>query len=157
MDEATYIALSEAHMASFFRMAYSILRNRSDAEDAVQQALMNAWRTREKARDGSERAWVTRILINECYDILRARRRAVPMERLPEGETPFHSSADSGLYDAIQSLPDSLRLPFLLKYMEGMTEKETAAALRLPPGSVKHRLFRARKALQKILNEEVAL
>ena len=40
MDEATYIALSEAHMASFFRMAYSILRNRSDAEDAVQQALM---------------------------------------------------------------------------------------------------------------------
>ena len=156
MDEATYIAVARQYMPSLFRTAYSILSSRPDAEDAVQQALLNAWKARGKAREGAERAWITRILINECYNILRARRRSVPMDPLPqEAVSPLHPS-DTGLYDAIASLPENLRTPFLLKYMEGMTEKEVAAALVLPLSSVKHRLFRARKALQKTLNEEVA-
>ena len=65
MDEATYIAVCEAHMASLFRVACSIVGSRQDAEDAVQQTLLNAWRHREKARPGSERAWMIRILVNE--------------------------------------------------------------------------------------------
>lgn len=62
-------------MSSFFRTAYSILKRRHDAEDAVQQALLNAWKSRDKVREGAERAWMMRILINECYNILRQRKR----------------------------------------------------------------------------------
>ncbi|MDD6142326.1 MAG: RNA polymerase sigma factor [bacterium] len=154
MDETTYIAVSEQYMPSLYRAAYSIVQNRHDAEDAVQQALLNAWKGREKARDGAERAWMMRIVINECYTILRKRQRSIPADQVPE--TPAQQ-ADPALYEAISALPENLRTPFLLKYMEGMTEKEVAAALRLPLPSVKNRLFRARKKLQKELQEEVGV
>ena len=157
MDEATYIAVSEQHMASFFRTAYSILKKRHDAEDAVQQALLNAWKSRDKVREGAERAWMMRILINECYNILRQRKRSAGAEEIPDIAIPFASSLDTGLYDAIRSLPEELRTPFLLKYMEGMTEKEVATSMSLPLPSVKYRLLRARKTLQKELKEEVVL
>ena len=156
MDEARYIALSEEHMSSFFRVAYSIVGNRADAEDAVQQTLLHAWQHRHQARPGAERAWMTRILVNECYTILRRRKKSIPMEELPVLPNP--PAADhSVLHDAIRTLPESLRTPLLLKYMEGMSEKEVAAAMGLPLSSVKNRLFRARKKLQKRLNEEVSL
>lgn len=153
MDEAVFIALSTEHMPSFYRTAYSIVQNRQDAEDAVQQALLNAWRARHKARTGAERAWMMRIVINESRSILR-RRREIPTEMLPH--TAADSVADStDLYEAVRALPESLRTPFLLKYMEGMTEKEVAAAMGLALPSVKNRLFRARKKLQDKLKEEV--
>jgi len=154
MDETTYIAVSEQYMPSLYRAAYSIVQNRHDAEDAVQQALLNAWKGREKARDGAERAWMMRIVINECYTILRKRQRSIPTDQVPE--TPVQQ-ADPALYEAISALPENLRTPFLLKYMEGMSEKEVAAALRLPLPSVKNRLFRARKKLQNELQEEVGV
>ena len=157
MDDETYIAVSEAQMPSLFRMAYSILRNRHDAEDAVQQALLNAWKSRDKARPGAERAWMTRIVINECRNIQRRRRRCLPVPDFPEEAAPSAQEADTGLYDAIRALPEKLRTPLLLKYMEGMSEKETAAVLGLPLSRVKSRLHRARKTLQKMLCEEVAL
>ena len=156
MDDETYIAVSEAQMPSFFRMAYSILRNRHDAEDAVQQALLNAWKSRDKARAGTERAWMARIVINESHTILRKRRRCQPVPDFPEEAAPSAQEADTGLYEAIGALPEKLRTPLLLKYMEGMSEKETAAALGLPLSSVKNRLFRARNILKKTLHEEVA-
>ena len=156
MDDATYLAVSEAQMPMFFRMAYSILRNRHDAEDAVQQALLNAWKSRDRARPGAERAWMTRIVINECRNIQRHRRRCLPMPDFPEEAAPSPSDPDTGLYDAIRALPEKLRTPFLLQYMEGMSEKETAATLGLPLSSVKNRLFRARNILKKTRHEEVA-
>ena len=156
MDDATYIAVSEAQMPCLFRMAYSILRNRHDAEDAVQQALLNAWKSRDKARAGTERAWIARIVINESRNIKRHRRRCQPVPDFPEEAAPSEPETDTGLYEAIQALPEKLRTPLLLKYMEGMSEKETAAALGLPLSSVKNRLFRARNILKKTLREEVA-
>lgn len=155
MDEATYIAVCETHMASLFRVACSIVGSRQDAEDALQQTLLNAWRHRETARPGSERAWMMRILVNECRSLLRRRKKALPMEELPCAEVPRQTDTD--LQSAIRALPESLRTPLLLKYMEGLTEKEVAAAMHLPVSSVKNRLFRARKALKKHLTEEVGL
>lgn len=154
MDEAVFIALSTEHMPSFYRTAYSIVQNRQDAEDAVQQALLNAWRSRSRARTGVERAWMMRIVINESIGILRRRRHEIPSEELP-GLYANPAGEDTGLYEAIRALPESLRTPFLLKHMEGMTEKEVAAAMGLALPSVKNRLFRARKMLQVKLNREV--
>lgn len=153
MDESTYIALCRDNLAAFHRMALSITASLPDAEDAVQQALLKAWQHRRKARPGLERAWVMRILVNECYTLLRQRKRTIPMEELPI-RMPG-APADSPLQEAIRALPENLRTPILLKYMEGMTEKEVAEALRLPVSSVKNRLFRARKLLREELNEEV--
>ena len=152
MDESVFTALCRAQLPAFFRMACSILHSPADAEDAVQQALIKAWLHREKARPGAERAWMMRILVNESRSLLRKRRDALSIEELP---LCAPSAPDTGLQEAIRALPESLRTPLLLKYMEGLTEKEVAAATGLPVSSVKGRLFRARKLLKARLNEEV--
>lgn len=156
MDESAYVAFCESMMPGMYRMAYSILRSRHDAEDAVQQALLNAWKYRDRARAGAERAWMMRILINVSRDLNRKRRRNLPADSFPDMAAP-PTDGDTGLYEAIDELPDILRTVFLLKYMEGMTEKEISAVLHVPQTSVKNRLFRARRALQDKLKEEVAL
>lgn len=156
MDESVFIGLCREHMAALYRMAASILRSPPDAEDAVQQALLNAWAARKKASPGLEKAWLMRIVINESLTILRKRRRTLPTEDFPALAAPEADDSAAALHAAIRVLPESLRTPLLLKYMEGMTEKEVAAALHIPLSSVKNRLFRARKALQKQLNEEVS-
>lgn len=152
MDESTYTALCTAYMPALFRVACSIVGSRADAEDAVQQALMKAWMHRKKARPGAERAWMMRILVNESRSILRKRRPVLPLEEITLTTPP---AADNSLQEAIRALPESLRTPLLLKYMEGMTETEVAAAMGIPVSSVKGRLFRARKLLKTQLNEEV--
>lgn len=154
MNHAAYTALCQRHMASFYRIAFSIVGNQHDAEDALQQTLLKAWQFREKARSGSERAWMMRILINESMNILRRRKKAVPTEDFPCRSTDFFED-DLLLREAIRALPTVLRTPLLLHYMEGMSEKEIAAALQIPAGRVKSRLFRARQALKNELNEEV--
>ena len=155
MDEALFTALCREHMPAFFRMACSILHSTADAEDAVQQALLRAWQSRSSARQGLERAWMMRIVINESITILRKRRRTLPTDDFPTLTSP-EAAGPSALHEAIRALPESLRTPLLLKYMEGLTEREVATALRLSLPAVKNRLFRARKALQKLLNEEVS-
>lgn len=156
MDESVFIGLCREHTAALYRMAVSILRSPPDAEDAVQQALLNAWAARKKASPGLEKAWLMRIVINESLTILRKRRRTLPTEDFPALVAPEADDSAAALHAAIRALPESLRTPLLLKYMEGMTEKEVATALALPLSAVKNRLFRARKALQKALNEEVS-
>lgn len=155
MDKLAFEALVRQNGESFYRISVSILRNAADAEDAVQQALMKGWASRSKMHPGKERAWLTRIVINECRNIQRQRMRLIPMEILPK-ETPAPAQ-DGEVRKAVLMLPENLRLPLLLKYMEGMTEEEAAKALRISKTALKGRLFRARKALEKQLKEEVEL
>ena len=152
MDEETYIALCQVHMPALYRVACSILVSRADAEDAMQQTLLLAWQHRAKARPGLEKPWMMRILVNTSRSMLRKRRPSVPIE---EVSLAAPDSGDEALREAIQSLPEKLRTPLLLKYMEGMSEKEVAAAMGLPVSQVKGRLFRARRQLRFSLTEEV--
>lgn len=136
-----------------YRVAYGLLLNRTDCADAVQEALLRAWEKRNTLRDKSLfRTWLTRILINECYSLLRRRRHAVPLDEVPEPVAP--PDADPELHDAIARLDKSLRLPVVLHYMEGYSVSEVASMLRLPTGTVKTRLFKARKILRLQLIDE---
>ena len=155
MNKAAYEALCQERMQGLYRIALSILRNPADAQDAVQQAFLNAWVHREKAYPGRETGWITRILINECRNIQRHRMRVFPVETVPD--RPTFQENEIGLKEAMDSLPEKLRLALLLKYMEGMTEKEAALALNISLTTLKSRLFRGRKALAKQLKEEVKL
>ena len=152
MDDATFIQLCTESTATLYRVAISILRKQQDAEDAVQQALMKGWTSRRKIWKGSEQAWMMRVVVNECRNIQRHRMRTSPVDSLPEMASDL---PDMALRVAVDALPETLRLPLLLKYMESMSEKEIALALRLSVPAVKSRLHRARQALRNELNEEV--
>lgn len=97
-------------------------------------------------------SWMIRILINECYNLMRKRRRLVELDSLPEPEAP--PGADPALHDAIAHLDDKLRLPVVLHYMEGYRVDEIAKMLRLPSGTVKSRLMRARARLKDMLDDQ---
>lgn len=137
-----------------YRVSCGILRNPQDREDAVQSAMETAWKKAGSLRDESRlKSWLVRIMINECYGILRKKQREVPAETLPEAaESPSQDALM--LKDALESLPPAQRLPLILHYFEGLSIKEVAMALRLPQGTVLSRMQRGRGKLKAMLSEE---
>ena len=106
-----------------YRVSCTLLRCEADREDAVQSALEKAWRGRFLLRQEQYmETWLTRILINECYAIMRRSRRIIPMAEVGENQPAQWEAqnADEMLCRALTALPDTLRLPIVLHYMEGM-------------------------------------
>ena len=141
---------------TLYRISMSILRHEADCRDAVQQALLNVWAARRRLEQTRFRAYLTRAVINECRNIQRKRMRETPIDEMPDIEYVMQPE-QSELREAIDLLPESLRMPLLLHYMECFNEKETAAALGITVVAVKNRLYRTRKALKQQLKDwEVA-
>lgn len=152
-DRQEYERVAQESLPVLYKIALSMLRSDADARDAVQQALLRGWEKKEAAREGMFRWYLSRILINECHNIQRRRMRVFPVEMPPAAETTPPDYQE--LYAAIHALPEELRLPILVKYLQGASEKEGAMALGIPVTTFKNRLHRARKALRKALDREV--
>lgn len=139
---------------TLYRVAYGLLLNQTDCADAVQDCLLRAWEKRHTLREESYfKTWVIRILINECYSMLRRKRPTVSLDKIPEPVALPES--DRELHDAIARLDQKLRLPVVLHYMEGYSVSETARLLRIPSGTVKTRLSKARQTLRLQLIDEM--
>ena len=133
---------------TLYHVSCGILRSEADREDAVQNCIERAWRKRSQLRDESRlHAWLTRILINECYAILRDKRRLTPVEAVPDMPAP--PSANPDLYRFFTGLSEKLRLPMVLYYVEGLNVAEIAEILLLPQGTVKTRLMRGRERMRE--------
>ena len=153
MDRGFFIAEIETCSDMMYRVAWSILRNDADVQDALQDAALKAWEKRDKLRDEKFfRTWITRILINACYDTQRKRRRIVSMDEI--SESTVSNAPDPDLALALQALPEKLRLPLVLCYSEGMSYEEAADVLRIPITTLRGRLRRGKEELRKELNAE---
>jgi RNA polymerase sigma-70 factor (ECF subfamily) len=153
VDRAFFIAEIETCSDMMYRVAWSILRNEADVQDALQDAVLKAWEKRDKLRDEKFfRTWITRILINACYDTQRKRRRIVSMDEIPE--STVSNAPDPDLALALQALPEKLRLPLVLCYSEGMSYEEAADVLRIPITTLRGQLRRGKEELRKELNAE---
>jgi RNA polymerase sigma-70 factor (ECF subfamily) len=141
-----------------FRVAYSVLRCREEAEDVAQEALVRAYRRFHQLRDRTRlRAWLVRLTWRLALDEQRARRRRLAREHeaaramdgtRTTGEAPEESAR---LWRAIDQLPEGLRWPIVLAAIEGHDIRSVAALLDLPEGTIKSRLFRARQRLRELL------
>ena len=152
MDRAFFIAEIETCSDMMYRVAWSILRNEADVQDALQDAVLKAWEKRDKLREEKYfRTWMTRILINVCYDTQRMHRKIVPLDKIP---VQSFSVPDPDLAMALEALPEKLRLPLVLCYSEGMTYEEAADVLRIPMTTLRGRLRRGKKELRKELDAE---
>ena len=151
MDEREFSERVAAMERKLYRVSFALLRSDADCADAVQEALLKAWRALAwLRREEYFETWLTRIAINECRRILRMRRHAPELDaRLPAPEPP-----DVGLRDALMALDVQLRLPVVLHYVNGFDIAETARILHLPQGTVKSRLYRARARLRELMSEE---
>ena len=152
MDRGFFIAEIETCSDMMYRVAWSILRNEADVQDALQDAVLKAWEKRDKLREEKYfRTWMTRILINVCYDTQRMHRKIVPLDKIPVQSA---SAPDPDLAMALEALPEKLRLPLVLCYSEGMTYEEAADVLRIPMTTLRGRLRRGKKELRKELDAE---
>jgi RNA polymerase sigma-70 factor (ECF subfamily) len=167
-----------------FRVARSVLKVDSDAEDAVQDAYVRAFSSLDGyAGEAALSTWLTRIALNVALAQLRRRRTMIDLDDLvagtavagdghsssrvipfpmaqPEAGSPEHIAARTeirrALERAIDGLPDPFRAPFLMCVIEQMTVEEAASCLGVPPNTVKTRVHRAKRRLRNALEKQLA-
>jgi len=146
-----------------YRVARGVLRNTADAEDVAQEALIRAYKSFDRLRDRNRfRGWLVRISFRLALDRLRSAKRREQRDTLwsqPENLPPPATAEDvaassqfqAHLDRALEELPEKLRLVLLLSAMDGYTIEEIAAVVGVPIGTVKSRIFIARKKLAEKL------
>lgn len=169
-------ALMQRYNQTLYRTARSILRDDAEAEDAVQEAYLLAYRAMGKFRgDAKLSTWLVRIVANEAIARLRKRSRSAEVIRLEADEPDIEAAGESvteaaterpenaalraemrHLLEArIDALPDAFRTVFVLRALEEMTIEETAATLDIPQATVRTRYFRAKGLLRESLSREI--
>ena len=156
------------HNRMLYRAARSILKDDSEAEDAVQEAYLRAYRAIERFRgDAKLSTWLVRIVVNEALGRLRRRSRgaeiALQLDEAADASQAAPEQPERAAQRAqqrrivereIDALPDVMRTVFVLRALEEMSVEEVAAALGIPAATVRTRFFRARHALRAALSGE---
>ena len=147
-----FAAAVTEHSRRMFRAARSVLDSDADAEDAVGQAVLQAWQSLDKLRDKEAvRPWLVKIAVNCAYAQRRKQGRVVYLDDLPQEPAAPEPPQAGGLWEAVCALPPDRRAAVTLFYYEDMPEREIAKVLGVPLGTVKSRLSRARKQLKEML------
>lgn len=138
-----------------YRTAMLLLKNEDDVLDAMQDTILVCWEQLPTLRqDRYFRTWLTRILLNKCYDCLRQRAHFSGEEDLPEigTETDFDTSMDVGR--VMMRLPESDRVILSLFYYDDYTTRQIAQTLGISEGAVRTRLNRSRERFKKLYLQE---
>ncbi|TCL56958.1 RNA polymerase sigma-70 factor (ECF subfamily) [Kineothrix alysoides] len=142
---------------SLYHVSKVLLFHESDCEDVVQEAILKAYLKRDSLREVKFfKTWLTRILINECYQFLRTKKQEVSYDDYMSQE-PAEEKHYTELYDAIRKLDEKHKLPIVLYYIEGYSVEEIAGTLKIPSGTVKSRLSKGRRMLKDLLESEEIL
>lgn len=174
-DQVAFEAIMRLHNRLLFRTARSILKSDADAEDALQDAYLRAWRALDGFRaDAKLSTWLVRIVANEALGRLRRKHAPViPLDaamNMPETEVhemladdadrePDRKAMRAQLRKLIEGridlLPEAFRTVFMLRAVEEMSVEEVAVALGIPEATVRTRFFRARSLMREGLASEV--
>ena len=157
------IALFDTHHQAIFSYLYRMVDgDRSLAEELTQETFLKIFEAREQLPHiRNRRAWLYRIATNLALNAQKRRRRFrwLPWARGMTVQESRDGMADADLRldleQALEKLPSSLRAPLLLSVVQGLSSQEIAEALRISPGAVRTRIYRAREQLRHLLQEEV--
>ena len=141
---------------TLYRTARSILRNEQDAQDAVQEAVTQAFARLHTLRDPAKfKPWLLRILVNTCYDACRRRRSTVYLEAVEETLAAPQSDCEErmSLWSAVMRLPEEQKAVVTLFYYEDLPIRAISEVLGVTQGTVKTRLSRARGRLRQMLDQ----
>jgi RNA polymerase sigma-70 factor (ECF subfamily) len=166
----TVETLVTGHSVMVFRIAYSILRNHHDAEDAAQECFLRVWKHKDRLHEvNNPKTWLARIAWTTALDKRRSSRAMVSLNMVSLSDEQYGAElmqaipdsapvADEQLVGAemqqilerlIAGLPEELRHPLELSTVQELNSAEIAEVMKIPEGSVRTRLFRARKQLKE--------
>lgn len=149
MNKDTFINKVLEAESTLYHVSKSILGNDEDCEDAVQGAILKAYKQLNSLENEQYfKTWLIRILINECYGLIRKAKVVVPYEEYFKEDKAQNKEDYTDLYSAIRNLPDDIRITIVLYYVEGYSIDEIKSILKIPSGTVKSRLSRGRKMLK---------
>ncbi len=153
MTEDEFLPLFDRYHNMVYKIALVYTRSPQDSEDIVQTVFLKLIEGNTRPVTGYERAWLAKVTVNACRDLLRwnLRRETEPLDET----IPFNDPEESALFEAVESLPKKYRLAIHLHYYEGYTCDEIGEILGITPSAVSMRLHRARKLLRSILKEDI--
>ncbi|MEV7091049.1 sigma-70 family RNA polymerase sigma factor [Streptomyces sp. NPDC093085] len=162
-DEEAFETLVRRHTPVMLQLATRLLGSRTEAEDAVQDAFVSAWRKLPEFRGASAfRTWMYRITTNRCLNQLRARRPAADLDSVPEPAAPEHQSspvrvaeshaATRALATAMAGLSPEQRACWVLRELHGMSYETIAETVGISLQAVRGRVFRARRYLTEAMS-----
>ncbi len=160
-DRDAFEMIIRTHSRALFAIAYGILQNREEAEDAVQDALIKAWKSRWRVRDPEKfPAWLATIARYRARDVLR-KRRTVPLpatieEAVEASEPTADADLDRQLHSALAALPELHRSALTLRYFEEMDYQTIENLLGLSNGALRGILGRALASMRRQLRPAVA-
>lgn len=145
--------LMQTQLQRMYRIAISMLQNEEDAADAIQETVLRCWeKIGQLKNDDYFQTWLTRILINQCKDILRSRKRLVFTDEIPE-IAYTDSYFVSEWKNLLGNLNEKYRIVLELYYVDGFSTKEIASLLHITDMNVRSRLTRGRKQLEQFLSD----
>lgn len=153
-------AVYERNADMLYRIALTYLQSSSDAQDAVHDVFVKYMKNPGRTKDNEhERAWLIRVTVNYCLDMLRRRKHRdyIQLDEIAESVTAESEHISEEATDVMKSLaliPEKNKSAIILHCLEGYSVEETAKILSISVSAVKMRLSRGREALRKILNEE---
>ena len=156
LDRERFVAQVTELQETLYRTARSILRNEQDAQDAVQEAVTQAFARLHTLRDPAKfKPWLLRILVNTCYGACRRRRSTVYLEAVEETLAAPQSDCEErmSLWSAVMRLPEEQKAVVTLFYYEDLPLRAISEVLGVTQGTVKTRLSRARGRLRQMLDQ----
>ena len=144
------------NMQTLYRVAFSILRTEDEINDAISNTTVIVFEKIHTLKNEEYfKTWLTRILINECYKIYNQNKKIIYLENYDQEKLTYNDTyVDDEIKNVIKKLDKDLKKIVILYYFEDFSVKEISKIVKIPEGTVKSRLSRARKELEKALLDE---
>lgn len=173
-DDKAFVQIFQEHVPTLWRTAMGCLHDENDAADALQETTIKAWRTLPSFKGHADiGTWLTRILLNTCFDTLRARKKLIPFSDITEADTPASAEFQSGNNDCNRAndfassvsdrldveailvrLPDDDRAILTLFYANDFSIRQISEILGISEAAVRTRLTRARERFKRFYTDQ---
>lgn len=155
MNKELFFEKLQKYKNTVFRIAYSYCKNKSDAEDISQDVFLKFYTASPSFdNEAEEKAWLIRVTINKCKDLLKSSWHSKRCDKEEITETYTMNEAQSELLEIVLSLPDKYKIVIHLYYYEQYTINEIAKITGKKPSTIQTQLQRGRKLIEKKLKEE---
>lgn len=154
-DADAFTKLMQSQMQNMYKTARAILHNDEDAADAISETILVCWEKLEQLKQAQFfKTWMIRILINQCNDILKQRKKIIPVDEIRENTGTAQEYENIEWMETLKNLDEKYRLVIILYYVNGLTTTEIGTVLHMPASTVRTRLSRGRNQMASLYNME---